>query len=330
MKVLTGDIGGTKTLLRIVEINENALQVLHEKRYLSQDFTSFDTLISEYLHDVVAIRRGITCACFGVAGPVRHDLFHSVAHITNLPWMMDSRALAALTAIKIVYLINDFEAIGFGIGRLGEDQLTYLQKVPAARQATQLLVGAGTGLGVGLLLWDNGLHVLPSQGGHVAFAPENPLEDALLHYLRPRLARVSWEHVVSGPGLVRLYEFLYGLHPADDALYEQIMASDDRAAAITTAAAADNSLCRRALSLFIRLYGRITGDLALVGLPFGGIFLAGGIAPKIVSGLADETFMEAFRAKGPMTSLMDTFPVAVVLDPFVGINGAAVYAASRA
>ena len=141
---------------------------------------------------------------------------------------------------------------------------------------------------------------------------------------------MSWEHVVSGPGLVRIYDFLHHRSGADDnPRHRQIMASVDHSAAIATAAAAGDELCEQALALFVRFYGRVTGDLALATLPFGGVFLAGGIAPKIGSHLADGTFMEEFREKGVMTSLMSGYPVAVVLDPFIGVNGAAVYAATK-
>lgn len=327
MKVLAGDIGGTKTVLRIVDAGGQ--KVLHESRYSSQEYDEFDSMITGYLKSAGDLASEISRACLGVAGPILRNDAHSVAEVTNLPWQLDNLALASLTGIPAVYLINDFEAIGYGIGSLGRDQLFFLQDKAPRPHAARLIVGAGTGLGVALLRDDDGMQVLPSQGGHTSFAPANRLEDELLGYWRPSLGRVSWEHLVSGPGLVRIYDFLHHRDGADDnARHREIMASADHAAAITSAAEAGDELCEEALSLFVRFYGRATGDLALVGLPFGGVYLAGGIAPKIAGRLADGTFMEAFHEKGVMTTLMESFPVAVVLDPLVGITGAAVYGAN--
>lgn len=332
MKVLAGDIGGTKTLLRIVERRDAGFTVMHEARYLSQRYAHFETLLMEYLRSAGELAHGTVCAALGVAGPVLHDQGRSNAEITNLPWRLDSAALSALSGIPRVYLLNDFEAIGFGLGLLAATDQARLQEAPIRDRGTRLIVGAGTGLGVALQLQDGeARRVWPSQGGHMAFAPADELEDALLHYWRPRLVRMSWEHVVSGPGVVRIYEFLHHrLVPADDTHYQAVLASDDPAAAIADAALRGETVCVQTLMLFTRLYGRVTGDLALATLPFGGVYLAGGIAPKLLDCLRNGHFLSGFRDKGPMTPLMSDIPVTIITDPTVGVRGAAVYATLHA
>lgn len=333
MKVLAGDIGGTKTLLRVVEQRGADFTVLHETRFASQQFEQFEQLFARYLHEAGELAHDVVCATLGVAGPIRHERGRSSAEITNLPWRLGSDALSALSRIPRVYLINDFEAIGFGLGQLGPSDVARLQDAPTRDARVRLIVGAGTGLGVALHLLqdDHTQRVLPSQGGHMGFAPADALEDALLHYWRSRLDRVSWEHVVSGPGLVRIYEFLHHrLAPPDDAQYRAVFASGDPAAAIADAAAGGEAVCMQTLDLFTRLYGRVTGDLALASLPFGGVYLAGGIAPKLLDHLHNGPFIDGFRDKGPMSPLMRDIPVMIITDPTVGVRGAAVYAALQA
>ena len=332
MKVLAGDIGGTKTLLRVVEWLDAAFTVVHEARYPSQRYTHFDTLLMEYLKTAGDLARGIVCAALGVAGPVLHDQGRSRAAITNLPWQLDNAALSDLCGIPRVHLINDFEAIGFGLGLLAATDQARLQEAPIHDRATRLIVGAGTGLGMALQQQEGtAWRVLPSQGGHMAFSPADELEDALLHYWRPRLVRMSWEHAVSGPGIVRIYEFLHQrLMPADDAHYQAVLASADPAAAIADGAQRGEPVCVQTLALFTRLYGRFTGDLALATLPFGGVYLAGGIAPKLLDCLRNGHFLSGFRDKGPMTPLMADFPVTIITDPTIGVRGAAVYATLHA
>jgi len=332
VKVLAGDIGGTKTLLRIAEVHGTQVEVLHEARYLSQDYPLFDSLLADYLREASTLTRGISRGCFGVAGPIRQEQGYRTAQITHLPWLLDERKLSALSGIPAVGLINDFEAIGFGVAGLAPQHLHTLQEGDGrAGDDMRLIVGAGTGLGVAQLLrHGNRTRVLASQGGHVGYAPGDALEDALLHYLRPREGRVSWEHVVSGPGLVRLYDFLYHYRAYhDDQRYRSVMGSDDPSAAVSAAAADGDELSTQTLALFVRLYGRVSGDLALASLAFGGVYLAGGIAPKILSMLATPVFIEAFRDKGPMTPLMSAFPVAVITDTHIGATGAALYAAEQ-
>lgn len=332
VKVLAGDIGGTKTLLRIVEWRDAAFTVIHEARYPSQHYAHFETLFMEFMQAAGERARGVVCAALGVAGPVRHKEGRSRAEITNLPWRLDNAGLSDLCGIPRVYLINDFEAIGFGLGLLAVTDQARLQEAPIRNGATRLIVGAGTGLGVALQQQEGAAwRVSASQGGHMAFAPSDEIEDALLHYWRPRLVRMSWEHAVSGPGIVRIYEFLYHrLMPADDVHYRAVLASTDPAAAIAEGAQRGEAVCVQTLVLFTRLYGRFAGDLALVTLPFGGIYLAGGIAPKLLDCLRNGHFLSGFRDKGPMTPLMTDFPVTIITDPTVGVRGAAVYATLHA
>lgn len=332
MKVLAGDIGGTKTLLRVVEWRDAAFTVVHEARFPSQRYAHFETLLMEYVQAAGEHARGVVCAALGVAGPVLHEQGRSRAEITNLPWRLDNAALSDLSGIPRLYLINDFEAIGFGLGLLAATDQVRLQEASFRDRATRLIVGAGTGLGVALQQQEGtAWRVSASQGGHMAFAPSDEIEDALLHYWRPRLIRMSWEHAVSGPGVVRIYEFLHHrLVTDDDEQYQAVLASADPAASIADSARRGEAVCVQTLVLFTRLYGRFAGDLALATLPFGGVYLAGGIAPKLLDCLRTGHFLSGFRDKGPMTPLMADFPVTIITDPTVGVRGAAVFAALHA
>ncbi len=332
MKVLAADIGGTKTLLQIAEVRDRRHTILHQQKFASQDFQDFDILLKKFLdHAPADARRDINHACFGVAGPVTGpERGQRLAKITNLPWQMDSLALQSAHHIEQVFLINDFHAIAAGIDALGADDVVSLHAAPVQQHAPRLVVGAGTGLGVAQLIWAQGRYrVLDSEGGHTHFAPTSALQIELLVSLQQELGRVSYERLVSGPGLVRIYRFLNQRQPSSNTLFEDVIGSADPAAAIAARAQEGDALALEAINLFLSIYGAVTGDLALVTLAYGGIYIAGGIAPKLLRAFSMDAFLSAHFQKGRMAALINNMPLFVILHPQVGLLGAALYAAQK-
>ncbi len=328
MKVLAGDLGGTHARLAIAEVEGTRHRTLREHTYASGDYPDPIDFLRAFLAD-----EGVAAACLAVAGPVEDHREHQTARVTNLPWNLDSRDLAQGLGVPALRLINDFQAVGYGLEGLQPKDLVELQAGRPRPHAPRALIGAGTGLGMGLLVWQGGHYeVLPSEGGHADFAPAEPLQDALLAWLRERYGHVSWERVLSGPGLVNLYHFLRQREPQRaNAALDRAMADGDPAAEISEFALwHGDALAREALELFVRLYGAAAGNLALTTLPRGGLFVAGGIAPKILDVLHTGEFVTAFRDKGRMAALMDTIPVWVVINARVGLVGAALAAARLA
>ena len=328
MKVFAGDLGGTHARLEIAEVEGTHPRTLRAHVFPSADYEDPAAFLTEFLAG-----EDVAGACLAVAGPVEDHRDHQTAHVTNLPWDLDSRDLARRLGLPALRLINDFQAVGYGLEALQPKDRVELQTGHPRPHAPRALIGAGTGLGMGLLVWQGGHYeVLPSEGGHAGFAPAEPLQDALLAWLRKRYGHVSWERVLSGPGLVNLYHFLRQResHRANAAL-DRAMAEGDAAAQISEFALwHGDALAREALELFVRLYGAAAGDLALTTLPRGGLYIAGGIAPKILDVLHTGEFVTAFRDKGRMTELMATFPVRVVINTRVGLMGAALAAARLA
>jgi glucokinase len=325
--ILAGDVGGTKTILALLappaatppRASASALAVVHEATLASQEFATFEEAVRTFLAGAPAVPVGV--ACFGVAGPVVEG--RSVT--TNLPWELDERRLAAALGARHVRLLNDLEATGHGVLELRASALETLQAgVP--RTGNLAIIAAGTGLGEALLVWDGRRHVVvASEGGHASFAPRTELEGELLRFLRKDLGHVSYERVLSGPGLLNVYRFLRetsGL--AEPAWLRERMAEEDPSAAVSEAALADaDEICVRALELFVSVYGAEAGNLALKGLALGGVFVAGGIAPKIRARLADGAFTQAFCDKGRLADLMAAIPVHLVLEPRTALLGAA-------
>ena len=330
MKVLAGDIGGTKTLLQIAEVRGSYVEVLHRARFSSQDYSDLDTLLREFLdHTPAAVRKDITSACFGVAGPIHGgEQGPRQANITNLPWRLDELKLQSWLQLPRVRLINDFYATANGIEALGADDLAVLNPGTPQSRAPRLIVGAGTGLGVAQLLWCEGRYrAFPSEGGHIHFAPTDELQMELLSYLKNRYDRVSYERVISGAGLANIYSFLCKREKnSDHADLKVLLESPDPAAAITERARSAEPLAAQAVSLFISIYGSVVGDLALLTLARGGIYVAGGIAPKILGELRKGDFIEALSRKGRMSSLVKEMPVFIVLSQDIGLLGATLFA----
>lgn len=310
--LLAGDLGGTKTLLRL----NCGAQTRREQRYDSAAWAGLEEMVGDFLGGERA-----DAACFGVAGPVRGG----TAQITNLPWRIDAEALAQRHAIPRVRLINDFQAVAYGIEMLGETDLLTLQAGVPCPNAPRAVIGAGTGLGEGYLVWSDGAYLaLPSEGSHADFAPADELQADLWRWLAERYGHVSWERVVSGPGLEAIYRFLKERGElAESALLAEMIRAGDGAAAISEFALRHRDpLAGAALDLFIAAYGAEAGNLALKILASGGVYVAGGIAPKIADRLQDGAFLRAFLAKGRFAELLATLPVHVVLNPQVGLLGA--------
>ncbi|HEY9623684.1 MAG TPA: glucokinase [Crinalium sp.] len=342
--LLAGDIGGTKTILRLVEVQATGkdiqLKNLYEARYASGEFLDLVPIVRKFLAAAEA-QLGKTPppekACFAVAGPV----VNNTSSVTNLPWSLNGDRLERELAIAQVVLINDFEAIGFGILGLEPSDIHTLQEGRPKPNAPIAIIGAGTGLGQGYLIQDGDRYnVYPSEGGHADFAPRSELEFQLLKYLldKHKITRVSVERVVSGQGIASLYQFLRDRHVADESpeVKELIHTWEsevglagktvDPAAVIAKAAVTGDRLSEQAMKLFAAAYGAEAGNLALKLLPYGGLYLAGGIAPKNLDLMKSGAFMETFVDKGRMSVLLEQIPVHIILNSNVGLIGAAICA----
>jgi glucokinase len=315
MQVIVGDIGGTKTSLALAEVDDAGARLSDERRYPSGEFDSLGAIVGAYLEEI-----GPACerAALAVAGPVQQDR----SKTTNLPWELDGRRLEQALGLTTVRLLNDLEAVAWGIPALGPDDLEELHPGDGT-VGNACVVAAGTGLGEAGMFWDGAGHrPFATEGGHADFAPSDELECALLTYLQERYDRVSWERVVSGMGIVSIYEFLLewrGAEPAD--LWGD---EDDPAAVIAEAASSGGcALCREAMALFLRLYGREAGNMALKHMALGGVYLGGGIAPKNLELLRRSEFLSAFFDKGRMEALMRRIPVRVICEQRAPLLGAA-------
>jgi len=322
--ILAGDVGGTKTALALFEVQRRALAVVREAVLPSQGFATLAAAIRQFLSDRPPV--SIDAACIGVAGPV----IDGRCTATNLPWVVDEASLAECVSTRRVKLVNDLEATGHGILGLPPSALVPLQG-GEPRKATMALIAAGTGLGEVLLIWDGRRHhVIGSEGGHTDFAPRTELEIELFRFLRREFGRVSYERAVSGPGLYNIYRFLLGSDGAPEAEWIRSRMETGDPSAVVAEAALESRDTRavQALDMFVSIYGAEAGNLALKALAVGGIFVAGGIAPKIRPKLEDGTFVTAFRDKGRLGGLMASIPVRLVLEPRAALLGAAAVARS--
>lgn len=324
MRVLAADVGGTKTLLSLHEVDDEGFhRELRSARYGSREYPGFAELAGVFLGDDL---RSVTHAGIGVAGPVTVDASGGQsARTTNLPWSIDARALEQTLHLTRVRLINDFHAVALGIPRLAPEELEVLQEGVVEPGGPIAILGAGTGLGEAIVLPVAGQwRVIASEGGHCDFAPRDELEIALLQYLLERHDRVSYERVVSGPALLTLYRFLVHQHLVEERADTQArMANEDPSAVIgERALAGDDDACIRAVELFLSLYGAEAGNLALKVLPKGGLYVAGGVAPRLLPKLREGGFLTAFNAKGRMSGLLRATRVSVVLNTRVGLLGA--------
>jgi glucokinase len=345
---LAGDIGGTKTILRLVESTAANTapgvqqSILYEQQYVSREFPDLVPMVQQFFQeaaDKAGSQAKPQAACFAIAGPV----VNNTSELTNLSWSLDANRLRSELEINKVELINDFAAIGYGVLGLESDDVHILQTGTPEPNSPIAIIGAGTGLGQGFLIeQQNTYYVYPSEGGHSDFAPRSEIEFQLLDYLldRHQITRISAERVVSGQGIVAIYQFLRDRQQLSETpeiaqairTWEQEAGlqekSVDPAAVISKAAVEQkDALCERTMNLFISAYGAEAGNLALKLLPYGGLYVAGGIAAKNLSLMKEDTFLSAFTHKGRVSHLLKRVPVYVVLNPKVGLIGAALCAA---
>ncbi len=320
MRVLAGDVGGTKTALAIFEIGRGHRKLVRSERYPSAAYPGLEPIIEIFL---AGDSSKPEAAGFGVAGPVRDGS----ARVTNLSWRIEESRLARSTGIRRVRVINDFVANALGLPHLRASQLATLARGRAEPRGPIGIIGAGTGLGQACLVPVGDHHeVVPSESGHADFAARNALEDRLVTFLRRQSGRATREKVLSGRGLVYLYEFLKSERVARESrsVTAEFERYEDRAAVISRfGLSRRDRLCREALDLFVSIYGSEAGNCALEYRATGGIYLAGGIAPKILAALRRPPFLRAFRDKSPMEGLLSAIPVRVVLEPRLGLLGAA-------
>lgn len=316
--ILSGDIGGTKTLLQI-SAADKARAPIQKKSYVSNQYPGLAEILSDFLNE--AGLSNISSACFALAGPV----LGRQVKLTNLPWSVDADEITARFKVPRVSLINDFEAVGLGITDLQPSDLLTLQPGKEQLHGVRLVVGAGTGLGMAWMTWqDEHYSVHPSEAGHIDFAPSDAIEYELLCYLQKLHGHVSYERIVSGPGLVAIFEFLRdsGRYAVPDRL-QACFRNEDIAAVISQFAQQDNEpVALKSLELFLSAYGAFVGNMALATLPRGGIYVAGGIAAKNLSQMQQGGFLHAFRSKGRYTALLESLPLHIVTNPQVGLLGA--------
>lgn len=324
MQILAGDIGGTNTRLTLYQASASQQpDVISEAVYASRDFSDLSAVLNAFFSWTG--KQTVARACFGIAGPV----IDQTCNATNLPWRVSAAEIRKTFGFEQTWLINDLEASAWAIDALRDDDLHLLHRGQPLAKGNRSIVSAGTGLGEAGLYWDGGqYHPFPSEGGHADFSPTNLLEYELLEWLAYQYGHVSWERLVSGPGLENIYRFLHS--------YEQTLMPDwlqreaetkGLAPAISAAALSDHdATSREALDLFVRLYGREAGNHALKLMATGGVYLGGGIAPGILDHLKQGGFMRAFLDKGRMRPLMESMPVWVILNDKASLLGAARYA----
>ena len=329
--ILAGDVGGTKVHLALYNFEGGLLHWVRDQKFPAAEYSSLDLVVREFLGDEGNRKKEIVAACFGCPGPVRDGRLK----LTNLPWTLDSRELSKSLGIEHIFLINDLEANGYGIPELAPDSIFTLQPADAGAIGHRGLIAAGTGLGEAVLIWDGkSRHTpIPSEGGHCDFAARTDQEVALLQYLRRTLkGRVSFERVVSGIGLRNIYSFLKDEVRMEEPswLRERLEVEDPNAVIGTCAEDGSSELCHATMQLFAAAYGAETGNIALKVLATGGMYLGGGIAPKILKTLQSGAFLEAFVDKGRLRPLLEAIPVRVILDDTCALLGAAAYAEARA
>ncbi|MFN2309329.1 MAG: glucokinase [Gammaproteobacteria bacterium] len=328
-RVLAVDVGGTHTRAAIAEVAGSQCQcqcqILRQQRYPSAEFPGLLPILQAFLS---AGPEQPTRGSIAVAGPISAD--GQQARLTNLPWTVDGAALRETLGLDRLTLINDFAAVAHGIAALGPDDLETLQPGEPQAQAPRAVLGAGTGLGQALLAWTPaGYTVLATEGSHVDFAPQNDEQARLLRALQRDYGHVSYERLVSGPGLEFIYRFLRERRggPLPEAIARAFQAGQAAPAISQAALEGTDRLAVQALDEFVAIFGAQAGNLALNSLPFGGLYLAGGIAPKILLKLRDGGFLAAFNAKGRMQPVTRRVPVQVITHPDPGLLGAAVHAA---
>jgi glucokinase len=315
--ILAGDVGGTNTRLGLFEVARHRLHLLSEKTYPSKKYRGLENILVNFLREQAAI----PAACFGVAGPVTEEVIIA----TNLPWWIDIQSLRKVARFEKIEVINDLVANAYGISLLRKSDFEILN-AGKPRKGNQALISAGTGLGEAILFWDGEQFVpSPSEGGHAEFGPRNRSEMELFNYLSERFDHVSYERVLSGEGLFHIYQFLkdskkFGPEPS---WLSEKLKEEDAEAISEVARLRKNGLCIKALDLFTSIYGAAAGNLALQVMAVGGVYIGGGIAPKIIWKLKEGTFMKAFKDKGRLSRIVAQIPVRVIMNERTALLGAA-------
>lgn len=318
--ILAGDVGGTKCNLALFSENgDGKLEFVYRHRFASKEFAQFDLIVKEfsrqaapYLHN-----QKVRAAGFGVAGPVINNRIHA----TNLPWVVEAGTLATELAVDPIVLMNDLGATGHSLEHLPASDFCVLNPGKPVKNATRALLAAGTGLGEGILFWDGSRYkVVPSEGGHTDFAPRTDQQIELLHFMRRRYPQVSWELILSGRGFRTLHEFI-----APSVRHPVFEDPDADPAPFITKSGLDKScpVCVEALDLWTTIYGAEAGNLALKVLALGGVYVAGGIAVKILSKMQDGAFFESFKDKWHFTNTLENVPLSIVLNESAPLIGAA-------
>ena len=327
--ILAGDVGGTKVHLALYNFTAGRLAAVRDSKFPAAQFASLDEVVNAFLPDSEE-KRQIVAACFGCPGPVRDGRLK----LTNLPWTLDARELQRFLGIEHISLINDLEANAYGIPELGPESIFTLHPGDPGARGHQGLISAGTGLGEALMIWDGKVHrPVASEGGHCDFAARTDREVALLQHLRHTLnGRVSFERVVSGLGIKNVYGYLRDVEKLDEPgwLKHRLATEDPNTVIGTCAEDGSSSICFETMKIFSAAYGAETGNIALKVLASGGMYLGGGIAPKILKTLQNGSFMAAFLDKGRLSPLLQSIAVRVILDDTCALLGAAAYAEARA
>lgn len=318
--LLAGDIGGTKTVLALFTAEDGPHRPISEVRFNSGKYETLAIIVEEFLSQT---GEWPEIATFGVAGPV-HD---EVVQVTNLPWVVDSNKLREVLQINDVYLINDLEAIAYSIPALDDEDLENVKQGNRQFKEPIAVIAPGTGLGEAFLFWDGHRYrPVPSEGGHTDFAPATPLELELLKYLQPRLGHVSYERVCSGIGIPNIYAFFRDTKINDEPVWlkEELEAADDRTPIIFKyAQEGKEEICKSTVSLFLSILGSEAGNLVLQVLATGGVFLGGGIPPRILAELRSDPFIKAFTGKGRFTDFLMNVPIDVIMNSKAALFGAA-------
>jgi glucokinase len=325
--ILAGDVGGTNTRLGFFTVMEGRVALVDEERIPSRGHRGLEEIVERF---VATHRFQVEAACFGIAGPVKGDR----AATTNLPWVVDAPSLARGLGISRVWLLNDLEANAWGITALEPQDFSVLHPGSPEPGGNAAVISAGTGLGEAGLYWDGSRHVpFATEGGHADFAPGDEMQLDLLRHLQSKYGHVSWERVLSGPGLDDIYVFLRDVvrvaEPAAS-IPDELMGPDRPATIANAGLAGACPVCAQAVDLLVWIYGAEAGNLALKIMATGGVFLGGGIAPKILDRLKAPRFLEAFTSKGRMKPLLEAIPIRVILNDRASLIGAAQCAAMRA
>lgn len=322
MAYLAGDIGGTKTHLALYEEEQGKLVCVKEKKFPSQKYPNLRLIVKEFLTEA---SEEISKGCFGIAGPVKKGK----SQATNLPWLVESDVLSKELSIEKVSLINDLEANAYGLNMLEEKEFYVLNEGNKDAEGNKALISAGTGLGEAGIFFD-GKKDFPfaCEGGHADFAPRNEEEDSLIRFLRKKFGHVSYERILSGPGLYNVYQFIVETRVEEEKeeVLKEIAAGDAPRLVSEKGLSGESRACRKALELFVSIYGSEAGNVALKMFALGGVYIGGGIAPKLLSIIKQGAFLDSFKRKGRFSDLLGAIPIRVVLNDKTALLGATYYA----